>query len=277
MPVPSTLLRELGKEVISSAALVQYFEARWTDAQREMHDEAARGVDETLEEAFELIGEKIRGSGGISEYDVVRFIRRRFEERGLETSSDPTVGVGPNSGDPHYSPPAEGSPSIQAGDFVLIDLWAKLRQPDSVYYDITWTAFCGSEPPERIQQVFDAVTAARDEALAFVQSAARQGRTIAGFEVDDVARRSLSEAGYGDFFRHRLGHSIGYEIHGNGANLDNFETHDDRPIIARTCFSIEPGAYFPEFGVRSEINCYVSDGGAEATGRVQREIVRIRC
>ena len=268
------LVRGLGVEVVSSASLVQHFEARWTDAQLEMHREAGRRVDETLDEAFELIGARIR-QGGVDEFTVAEFIRERFADKGLVTQDGPIVGAGPNSGNPHYGPPPEGSAMILPGSFVLIDLWAKLAEAGAVYYDITWTGYCGETPPDRIQEVFDAVVGARDAALRLIDEAVRAGRTIAGYEADDEARRVLTEAGLGEAFRHRLGHSIGQEVHGNGANLDNLETHDDRPIISRTCFSIEPGAYLPEFGVRSEIDCYVSDDGAAATGRVQRKIVPI--
>ena len=158
---------------------------------------------------------------------------------------------------------------------MLIDLWAKLNQPGAVYYDVTWTGYCGAEPRGDIQLVFEAVRDARDAGLAAVDKAIREGRPIAGFEVDDIVRKHIAANGYGDFFIHRTGHSIGEDVHGNGANMDNLETHDDRPIIPGTCFSIEPGVYLDSFGVRSEINCYVSASGAAATGEVQQEIVPI--
>lgn len=270
------LVRSLGKEVVSSAALVQHFEARWTDAQFEMHQEAGRRVDAILDEAFELIGAQIRSAHEVSEYEIAKFIRTRFHEKGLAPASGPTVAVNENSGDPHYHPDEERNRTIAGDDFVLIDLWAKLAEPDSVYYDITWTGYCGRQVPEKIQKVFEAVTGARDHALAYIDEAVKANRTVRGFEADDAARQYLKEAGLADHFVHRLGHSIGYEIHGNGANLDNFETQDDRPLVAGTCFSIEPGVYLSEFGVRSEIDCWVSPTGAQATGRVQREIVEIK-
>lgn len=270
------LVRSLGKEVVSSAALVQHFEARWTEAQFEMHLEAGRRVDGILDEAFELIGAQIRSAGEISEFEVAKFIRTRFKDQGLAPASGPTVAVNANSGDPHYHPVEQHCASIAAGDFVLIDLWGKLDEPDAVYYDITWTGHCGGGVPDRIQDVFEAVTGARDHAVEFIDEAVKAGREVRGFEADDAARGYLQEAGWGDQFVHRLGHSIGYEIHGNGANLDNFETHDDRPLAAQTCFSIEPGVYLPDFGVRSEIDCWIDESGARATGRVQREIVTIQ-
>jgi Xaa-Pro aminopeptidase len=268
------LVRSLGKEVVSSASLVQYFEARWTEAQFAQHKEAGVAVDVTRREAFELIGERQKAGQEITERQVADFILQRFSERGLVTASGPIVAVNANSGDPHYTPGEPSSPIFE-NDFVLIDMWAKLNQPGAVYYDVTWTGYCGAEPRGDIQLVFEAVRDARDAGLAAVDKAIREGRPIAGFEVDDVVRKVISDNGYGDFFIHRTGHSIGEDVHGNGANMDNLETHDDRPIIPGTCFSIEPGVYLDSFGVRSEINCYVSASGAVATGEVQQEIVPI--
>lgn len=268
------LVRSLGKEVVSSASLVQYFESRWTEAQFAQHKEAGTLVDATRREAFELIGERLKAGKEVTERQVADFILQRFNERGLVTSSGPIVAVNANSGDPHYQPGDASSPIFE-GDFVLIDLWAKLNQPSSVFYDVTWTGYCGAEPRGDIQLVFETVRDARDAGLAAVDKAIREGRSIAGYEVDDVVRKVITGNGYGDFFIHRTGHSIGEEVHGNGANMDNLETHDDRPIIPGTCFSIEPGVYLDSFGVRSEINCYVSASGASATGEVQQEIVTI--
>ncbi len=269
------LLRGLGKTIVSSAALVQYFEARWDAAQLAMHKEAGRLVDGVLDEAFELIRQRTRSGGRLKEIEAAELIQRRFGELSLFTDSGPIVGRGPHSGDPHYEPTPDGSAWIEAGDFVLVDLWAKLKQPRSVYYDITWTGFCGDAPPDRIQHVFDVVVGARDKALEAVDQAVREGRPVRGCDIDDITRGHIADAGFGESFVHRTGHSIGEDIHGAGANLDNLETQDERPLIPRTCFSIEPGIYLPEFGVRSEIDCYVSETGARATGRVQREIVRL--
>ncbi len=269
------LLRSLGKDVVTSASLVQYFEARWSEDQRDTHFEAGRRVDEILQEAFKRIRSKIDSKGEAQEFEIGQFILKRFEEREMLTADGPIVGVNANSGNPHYAPSAESSQPIRDGDFVLIDLWAKLDKPHSVYYDITWTGYCGATPPERIQTVFDVVSASRDKAVSFVDSAIREAREVAGWQVDDVTRGHIADAGFGEYFVHRTGHSIGEEVHGNGANIDNLETRDERPIIPRTCFSIEPGVYLPEFGVRSEIDCYVDSSGARATGAVQNEIVRI--
>ncbi len=269
------LVRSLGPEVVSSGALVQYFEARWDESQRASHFEAGHRVDSVLRDAFQRIRADIDAKGRSGEWEIAEFIRTRFRELGMVTMDGPIVAVNANSGDPHYGPDRERSQPIRDGDFVLIDLWAKLDAPGSVYYDITWTGFCGNRPPDRIQSVFEIVTGARDQALAAVDAAMRAGREIHGWEVDDETRGFISAAGFGDAFVHRTGHSIGEEVHGNGANMDNLEMRDERPVIPATCFSIEPGIYLPEFGVRSEIDCYVEADGARATGAVQTEIVRI--
>ena len=269
------LVRTLGIEVVSSAPLVQYFEARWSEHQLECHIEAGRRVDRVLRDAWCQIRTDIGLHGASSENSIASFIRERFRDEGLVTMDGPIVAVNAHSGNPHYSPDQDSSLPIQDGDFVLIDLWAKLDLPGSVYYDITWTGFCGDRPPARIQRVFEIVASARDEVLEFVDSAVRGGERIAGWQVDDVARARIDAAGHADDFVHRTGHSIGEEVHGNGANMDNLEMRDERPIIADTCFSIEPGIYLAEFGVRTEIDCHVSRDGARATGKVQRKIVRI--
>lgn len=269
------LVRSFGVEVVTSAELVQYFEARWSERQRESHFEAGRRVDAVLQEAFRRIRSEIDTSGASGEQAVADFIRRRFVENGLVAYDGPIVAVNSNSGDPHYAPDARTSQPIRDGDFVLIDLWAKLDQPGAVYYDITWTGFCGLRPPERIRNVFEIVAGARDKALAFVDAAMRDAREIGGWQVDDITRGHIAEAGHGAAFVHRTGHSIGEEVHGNGANMDNLEMRDDRPVIPQTCFSIEPGIYLSDFGVRAEIDCYVKPDGASATGAVQTEIVKI--
>ena len=269
------LVRSFGAEVVSSAALVQYFEARWSDWQRESHFEAGRRVDAVLADAFRKVRSEIDARGSATEYEIARFIASRFREEGMVTMDGPIVAANENSGDPHYGPDRDRSRVIRNGDFVLIDLWAKLDAPGAVYYDITWTGFCGERPPDRIRNVFEIVIGARDKALLAVDAALRSRRAIQGWQVDDEARGHIAAAGFGDAFVHRTGHSIGEEVHGNGANMDNLEMRDERPVIPSTCFSIEPGIYLPEFGVRSEIDCFVEDTGAAATGAVQTEIVRI--
>jgi Xaa-Pro aminopeptidase len=268
-------IRALGVEVVSSATLVQYFEARWTDEQLKLHREAGRRIDAIRQEAFAKIGSRLRESGSVQEIEIAQFIRQRFAESELVAADGPIVAATANSNNPHYLPSESRSSPIQAGDLVLIDMWGKLDRPRAVYYDITWMGFCGERPPDDVERVFQIVREARDRALGFVKEATAAGRTIAGYEVDDVARGHIHDAGYSDYFVHRTGHSIGEDVHGNGANIDNLETHDERPVIARTCFSIEPGIYLPQFGVRSEIDCYVSGDNASATGEIQEQIVRI--
>ncbi len=269
------LIRSFGIQVVSSANLVQEFEARWTRAQYDQHIEAGRRVDRVRREAFELIGDNHKAGRPISEFDVQQFIRRRFHDSGLFTDHGPIVAANENASDPHYEPSRDRHQAIREGDFVLIDMWAKLHEPHSVFYDITWTAYCGSVIPNDIQRVFETVVGARQAASRFVKDRIAANTSIAGFEVDSVARNHIHEAGFGEFFTHRTGHSIGTDIHGTGANMDNLESHDDRPIIPATCFSIEPGVYLANFGVRSEVNMFVHRTHAEVTGEEQSELLRI--
>ena len=267
------LVRGTGVEVVSSADLVQQFEARWTMANLESHIESGIKVDRIRREAFELVAARLRVGETITEFGVKSFIRDRFAAAGLVTDHGPIVGVNENSSNPHYEPQAEASREIRRGDWLLIDMWAKADAPKGVYYDITWTGFCGTEPPAEIANVFGIVTEARDRAVRFVQEGLRAGRVLRGFEVDDAARGVIRERGFGEYFFHRTGHSIGAEVHGSGANMDNLETHDERRIIPWTCFSVEPGIYLPRFGVRSEVNVFVGEDGARVTGEIQDRIV----
>lgn len=269
------LVRSAGVEVVSSANLIQLFESRWTAEQLEMHLEAGRRVDRVRAAAFQKIGVALKAGEAITEWQVNRFIRDGFAKAGLITDHGPIVGVNANMSNPHYEPEAQGSLPIRKGDAVLIDMWAKLDRPGAVYYDITWTGFCGSEPPKAIQNIFDIVTGARDRAIHRVQTAVSRNEVLHGFDVDDACRGHINEKGFGEYFVHRTGHSIGEEVHGTGANMDNLETHDERRIIAGTCFSIEPGVYLPEFGIRSEVNMYVGTGQAQVTGEIQQKLVPI--
>ncbi len=267
------LIRGLGVDVVSSANLIQEFEARWTPAQFESHIEAGRRVDAVRHAAFALISEKTRAGADVNEYEVQQFIRQQFAAKGMVTDHGPIVGVNENASNPHYEPSAEVWKPIRRGDGVLIDLWAKLDQPDSVYYDITWTGFCGDNPPEEYQNIFDVVTGGRNAAIDRVKKACSAGDPLCGFEVDDAARGFIAAAGYADYFVHRTGHSIGTEVHGAGANMDNLETHDERRVTPSTCFSIEPGVYLPKFGVRSEINMFIEEHGAQVTGEMQEKLL----
>jgi Xaa-Pro aminopeptidase len=266
------LIREFGVIVETSAELIQEFEASLTEEQFQSHLDAGRIVDGVCAGAFRFIAEGL--SSGVDENTVRDWVRSEFNRNGLYTDSGPIVAVNAHAGDPHYDPaPATNAP-IKPGDFVLLDMWAKLDKPGAVYYDITWTGYCG-DPPERVRRVFEIVRDARDKAVEAVVSAVAAGREIRGFEVDDAAREHIRAAGYGDRFVHRTGHSIGEEVHGSGANMDNLETHDERRIVPGALFSVEPGIYLEDFGVRSEVNVYVGTGKAGTTGEVQRELVRI--
>jgi Xaa-Pro dipeptidase len=269
------LIRGLGVEIATSANLVQYFEARWSQAQLEQHLEAGRRVDRVRREAFELIGAKLRASGHVTEWDIQQFIASRFREEGLFADHDPDVAVNANASNPHYAPKQHSSSVIKSDDIVLIDMWAKLDQADAVYYDITWMGFCGRQPPSAMERVFNVVREARDRAIQCVERAVASKRELRGYEVDDAARAYIRDEGFAEYFFHRTGHSIGPEIHGTGANMDNLETHDERKVIPGTCFSVEPGIYLPEFGVRSEVNVYLDEGSARVTGEKQESIVLI--
>ena len=269
------LIRGLGADVVSSADLIQLFEARWDEAKLASHMEAGRLVDSIRREAFEFAGSRIKAGAEITEWGVRQFILSRFDSNGLVTDHGPVVAVNANAANPHYEPVEQGSARIRRGDLLLIDLWAKLNRPGSVYYDITWTGFCGGQPPDEIRRVFQVVREARDLAIRRVQSAVAKGERLHGFEVDNAARAYIKQQGYGDRFVHRTGHSIGEEVHGAGANMDNLETHDERRIIPWTCFSIEPGIYLDDFGIRLEVDMFVNDSRAIVTGEVQEELVLV--
>jgi Xaa-Pro aminopeptidase len=271
------LVRSLGAEVVTSADLVQQFEAVWDDAQLASHQVAAEGLRAIVDEAFGFVGTSLAARSSLTEYGLQQYILSRMQARGLVTSSPPIAAVNAHSADPHYAPASEGSAPIRQGDLVLIDLWAKQPGPGAVYADITWTGFVGATVPARHQDIFQIVRRARDAAVTFVQGRVRAGECPYGWEVDDVCRRVIQDAGYGQYFVHRTGHSIGEEVHGNGANIDNLETQDARRLLPGTCFSIEPGIYLPdEFGIRSELDVYLSARDAVVYGQpVQADLLPI--
>ncbi len=268
------LVRGLGKNVVSSGDLVAQFEATWTDEQIKTHFAAGDKIDAITAAAFQEIGNRVR-NGGTGEYAIQQWFMEAFRRENLVTDDPPVVAVNGNSGNPHYEPRAEKSSPISEGDFVLLDVWAKQNTPDAVYYDITWTGFVGKAPSERMKEIFTVVRDARDAGVQKVQSAISANKSIAGWEVDRATRDHIKQAGFGDFFIHRTGHSIGTEVHANGANMDDLELHDERRILPNSCFSIEPGIYLPEFGVRSEVNVLVRPHAAEVTGKIQKELVII--
>ncbi len=268
------LIRGLGKNVVSAADLIAQFEATWTDEQIKTHFAARDAVDNITTAAFAEIGRRVR-NGGTTEYAMQQWLLEAFQRENLVTDDPPVVAVNANSGNPHYEPHAEGSAPIREGDFVLLDIWGKKNSPGAVYYDITWTGYVGKAPSDKQQEVFKVVRDARDAGVKTVLEAMAGGRRIAGWQVDRATRDHISKAGYGEYFIHRTGHSIGTDVHSNGANMDDLEIHDERQILPNSCFSIEPGIYLPEFGVRSEVNVLVRPERAEVTGKIQREIVII--
>jgi Xaa-Pro dipeptidase len=272
-------LRSLGKQIVSSADLVSQFEAVLTEKQIESHTVAQGLIDAILEEGWKEIARRLRPAtdkhGKVTEFDIVQWLSEAMKRGGLVWENGPNVSVNANCSDSHYEPTADRTADIKEGDFLLIDIWGRLDEADAIFYDITWTGVVGREPSEREQHVFETVRNARDAAISAVENAFAEGRPIRGFEADDAARSVIRAAGFADYFTHRTGHNIAHEIHGPGAHLDNLETHDERQILPNTCFSVEPGIYLPEFGIRSEIDMLTAPGKAWVTGKIQRELVRI--
>jgi Xaa-Pro dipeptidase len=270
------LVRSFGVEPVTSAELVQKFEAVFSPAQYQMHVEASDKMHRIIQEAFAEIARRIGANEPTTEWDIAQFMLRRYKEAGME-QEPMIVAVNANTANPHYMPTKEKNSPIKRGDFVLIDAATKLNKPDAVATDQTWTGYVGESVPEQYSRIFNIVKEARDSAVDFVRKNVHADKSIRGAEVDDVSRGVITRAGFGEQFTHRTGHSIGEETHGNGVNIDDFETRDSRRIIPGVCFSIEPGIYFEgKFGVRSEINVYVFDKDIEVTGQpIQMEIVPI--
>jgi Xaa-Pro dipeptidase len=276
------LVRSLGVEVVSSANISQRFVAQLSDEQMEGHRQAGRRLIAAKDRLFAELGARLRAaetSGGagesLHEYSVQQLFRDMLEQTGLVLTEPPIVAVNANGGNPHYEPSAGQHSPIRRGDLVLFDFWGRLPGPDTIFADYTWMAFAGARPqiPPRHNEVFAVVSRARDRAIAFVRQRLSEGEKVEGAQVDDVARTVIAEAGYADYFVHRTGHSIGTTEHGNGANIDNFETRDQRLLLPNTCCSIEPGIYLPEFGIRSEVDLLIHERAVEVTGvPVQTEI-----
>lgn len=271
------LVRSNGVEITPSGDLIQSFEATWDEEQWQMHLEAAVLTNAAFAKAWKFIAAEVRVNGSVNEVAVQDLIMNHFAENKMTTYHPPIVGVGPHSGDPHYETGTGDNTDIKEGDFVLIDLWAKMDRPRSVYSDLTRTGFVGTEVPEKYTEIFEIVAASRDAAIACVRDGYAAGRDIQGWEVDDACRKVIDDAGYGEFYVHRTGHSIGQEVHGNGANMDNLETREERLVMKNTCFSVEPGIYQAEFGVRSEVDVFVDgEGTVHVTGGdLQRAVVAV--
>jgi Xaa-Pro dipeptidase len=268
------LVRGLGKNVVSSCDLVALFEATLTDEQIKSHFAARDAIDAITATAFQEIGRRVR-NGGTNEHEIQQWILEAFRRENLVADDFPVVAVNANSGNPHYSPGPANSKPIREGDFVLLDIWAKKDTPEAVYYDITWTGFVGKSPSDRMREIFNVVRQARDVGVKTVQSGVSGGKRMAGWEVDRAVRNYIKSAGFEQHFIHRTGHSIATDVHANGAYMDDLEIHDERRILPNSLFSIEPGIYLPEFGVRLEVNMLVRPQGAEVTGTIQNEIVVI--
>ena len=271
------LVRACGPEVVSSGDLVQMFEAAWDDEQWKLHLEAEKVTTSSFDMIWKVIANAVRNAGGVEEVAVQATMMRHFESHNCVTYHPPIVARAEHSGLPHYETGHGADCRIREGDLVMIDQWCKLDQPRSVYSDLTRMGYVGETVPDKYVQVFTIVAEARDAAVDFIETEFSAGREVQGWQVDDAARNVVEKAGYGAAFAHRTGHSIGEEVHGNGANMDNLETHDERRLVPRTCFSIEPGIYLPEFGIRSEINVYIDEDAEPhiTGGPVQTEILPI--
>lgn len=272
------LIRGLGVEVVTSADLVQVAEAVWTPAQLASHRRACAALLEVKDATFAHVRQRLAAGEPVTECGVQDFMMAQFAARGLETDHPPIVGVNGHAADPHFAPRRAADTPLRPGDFLLLDLWAREPDPDAIYGDITWVGYAGTAVPARIQEVFEIVRAARDAAVAHVRARVRAGQPVYGYEVDDACRAVIEQAGFGPYFIHRTGHSIGTSDHGVGVNIDNLETQDRRRLIPGVGFSVEPGIYLPDegFGVRLEIDCYVAGDDIEVTTLpLQDAIVRL--
>jgi Xaa-Pro dipeptidase len=269
------LVRGVGAKVVSSADLVQKYEASWSGEQLESHLSAGVIIDRIVRGAFEYAAKSVREGKPITEYDLKLWILKEFAAAGIWTEEGPDIAVNAHASDPHYGPAAESAAPIREGDLLLLDVWGKKKTPGSVYYDVTWMGFLGAKVPEKYAKIFSVVREARDKATDLIRKNIAAGKPLQGWQVDKAARSVIEKAGYGKYFFHRTGHSIGERVHGNGANMDGLETHDVRHLIPHTCNSIEPGIYLPEFGVRTEVNVYIGDKEARVTGAVQTEILAL--
>jgi len=266
-------VRDLGVEVVSSGDLVQRFEALWSAEALTSHRSASDALYRVKDQAFTMVRDRLAAGVPTTEFDVQRAMMDWMDAEGLTAADTPNVSAQENAGNPHYHPSREVHRPIRPGEVLLLDLWGKLRHPGAVFADITWVGFTGRTVPEEYARAFAAARDGRDAAIDLVQSAARSGRELRGFEVDRACRTVVERAGYGAEFIHRTGHSLGETVHGNGVHLDDYETHDDRRLIPGTGFTIEPGVYTSRFGVRTEINMFMDERDAYVTGPCQTEIV----
>jgi Xaa-Pro dipeptidase len=267
------LVRSCGVKVVSSADLVQKYEACWSAEQLESHQFAGAAIDRIVREVFQFAAKSVREKKVLTEFDLKNWILKEFEAAGIWAEEGPDIAVNAHASDPHYGPTAESASPIREGDLLLLDVWGKKKTAGSVYYDVTWMGYLGAKVPEKYTKVFGVVREARDKAVDLIRKSIQAGKPLQGWQVDKAARSVIEKAGYGKYFFHRTGHSIGEKVHGNGANMDGLETHDVRHLMPRTCNSIEPGIYLPEFGIRSEVNVYIDEHEARVTGAIQKEIL----
>ena len=268
------LIKEMGVEVVSSANLVQYFEARWDHNLYQTHKYAAGELMKIKDETFDMVAQKLTKGEELSEYSVQQWVMDCYRRHGLVTTEAPIVAVNANAANPHYNPTKEIHQPIKKGDLLLLDIWARQDMAKSAYADITWMAYAGEEVPQKYNELFAVVKGARDKAVEFIKEKVKQGEKVYGWQVDDVTRGFIKSKGYADYFFHRTGHSLGLnDVHGNGVNMDNLETKDERELIPGVGFTIEPGVYLPEFGVRSEIDVFMGKEGVEVTTAPPQEAI----
>src|SRR5579871_817280 len=269
------LVRATGARVVSSADLVQKFEACWTPRQLESHIAAGKIIDRVIRGAFDEAAKHVRANQPLTEYDLQQWILKQFDAAGIQREDGPDVAVNANASDPHYAPvPGKAAP-IREGDLLLLDVWGKTRDAGSVYYDVTWIGYLGARVPDKYAKVFGILQQARDKAVDLILTSVAAGKPLQGWQVDKAARAIIEKAGLGKYFFHRTGHNIGTSVHGNGANMDGIETHDVRHLIPGTCTSVEPGIYLPEFGIRSEVNVFIGEKEARVTGAIQKELLAL--
>ena len=269
------LVRGAGPKVVSSADLVQKYEACWTPEQLEGHLAAGKVIDRIIRDAFALAARRVREKQPITEWELCQWIVKEFAAEGITADEGPDVAVNEHASDPHYAPSAERPTPIREGDLVLLDVWGKLKKPGSVYYDISWVGYMGPKVPEKPAKIFSVLCEARDRAVELIKTSISKGKALQGWQVDKAARDVVEKAGYGKYFFHRTGHSIGESVHGNGVNMDGLETKDVRHLIPGTCSSVEPGIYLPEFGMRTEVDVYIGEKEARVTGAVQNQILAL--
>jgi len=269
------LVRQAGADVVSSGDLIQRFSTIWDGDAISMHRLASEKLYSVKDRAFEAAARRLRDGVPTTEYDIQQLMAGWFRDEGLISDSDPMVSASANSGNPHYLPTLSAHRTIRADEILLLDLWGKLDRPGAVFADITWMGYTGRTVPDRFAKAFAAIRGARDAAVELVQQATRAGRDVRGWEVDRAASSVIHAAGYGDRILHRTGHSLGASVHGNGVNIDDYETHDDRRLLPGAGFTIEPGVYFDDFGVRTEINMIIAPRDAAVTGPLQTEILAL--